>query len=376
MKHWTKAAINLVMFPLCGIAASATMGFLVIVVALGPSEDGFADNLSIPENIQIAEPLDELMTELRKANDSFQQALLAALGSPGGNDPTITANVASLITLQTNAPDVLKRYLTTSPSWRVFKEHGNVFATRRWMIGSQWRYDLHGYYSRHDIGTWSIAFPHFQTRFTIGLSGKPWAGTSGDTTLLSAAQTIPLKLSPRNLEFTSLCVITAGDLVVEIFEQSEAKERRLTKASLVYLEEELAPLAAQPTWETIRAILPPDSIRQGQASLELRNSFQPGIYDSIIWINPGEPGMIYLKAFEVTKETPLSVRGLKNYSNEWVGWSNNPDELFFSNTHFTIYEGDWGKPYAARFEIWFTPDSGGPARKLMEKVFKIEGWQR
>ena len=40
------------------------------------------------------------------------------------------------------------------------------------------------------------------------------------------------------------------------------------------------------------------------------------------------------------------------------------------------YEGDWGKPYAARLEVWFTPDSGGPDRKLMEKTFKIEGWQR
>jgi hypothetical protein len=31
---------------------------------------------------------------------------------------------------------------------------------------------------------------------------------------------------------------------------------------------------------------------------------------------------------------------------------------------------------AKRFEIWFTPNAGGPDRKLMEKVFKIEGWQR
>jgi hypothetical protein len=51
-------------------------------------------------------------------------------------------------------------------------------------------------------------------------------------------------------------------------------------------------------------------------------------------------------------------------------------ELFFSNAFFTIYEGDWGKPYAARFEVWFIPDSGAPEWKLLERVFKIEGWQR
>ena len=86
--------------------------------------------------------------------------------------------------------------------------------------------------------------------------------------------------------------------------------------------------------------------------------------------------MIYLKAFEVTKGTPLSVDRLKERSNEWIGWSDDPDELLFSNTHFTIYEGDWGKPYAARFEVWFAPDSGEANRRLVEKVFKIEGWQR
>lgn len=43
---------------------------------------------------------------------------------------------------------------------------------------------------------------------------------------------------------------------------------------------------------------------------------------------------------------------------------------------FTIYEGDWGKPYAARIEVWFRPDSGKPERKLMERVCKIKGWQR
>jgi len=38
---------------------------------------------------------------------------------------------------------------------------------------------------------------------------------------------------------------------------------------------------------------------------------------------------------------------------------------FSSDTDFTIYEGDWGKPYVARFELWFKPDNGGQERKLI-----------
>jgi hypothetical protein len=165
-------------------------------------------------------------------------------------------------------------------------------------------------------------------------------------------------------------------IAVEVFEESAAKERRLTKATLRFLEDELRLLASHPTWETIQNIVPPGSIISGEPSLMLRKSFQPGIYNPEIRVNPGEPGRIYLKAFEATRGTPLSVSELKDYSNEYVGWSGDPRQQFFSNTIINIDEGDWGHPYAARFEVWFVPDAEKPERKLLERVFRIEGWQR
>lgn len=53
-----------------------------------------------------------------------------------------------------------------------------------------------------------------------------------------------------------------------------------------------------------------------------------------------------------------------------------------SNHHRSVVGGvlpprsDWGKPYAARFEVWFKPDSGKAERRLAERIFRIEGWQR
>ncbi len=376
-KRWTKGIINVLLVFACGTATAFAFRFLMFSSMFGPSEDGFADNLTIPANVELTEPLSELNTSPGEEEDAFQQSLLVSLSTPGNNDPTITADVDMLLKLHGAAPEVLMRFLAASPSWRVFEERENVFATRRWMIGSQWRYDLHGYYTRHNIGFWSKAdLPNFQSRFTIGFSGKPWARASGDATKMDAGQTRSLNLSTGNRMHESRCLIKAGNLTVDVFEQSEAKERRLTKTALSHVERELSPLVLQPDWNTIRSILPDGSIRNGDAVFNLWNSFQPGIYDSEIWVNPGEPGMIYLKAFEVTKGTPLSIDRLKERSNEWVGWSDDPAQLFFSNTHFTIYEGDWGQPYAARFEVWFAPDSGKSDRKLIEKIFKIEGWQR
>ena len=43
---------------------------------------------------------------------------------------------------------------------------------------------------------------------------------------------------------------------------------------------------------------------------------------------------------------------------------------------FTIYEGDFGDYYAARVEVWFRDSTSGAERKLMEKVYRVEGWMR
>ncbi len=371
-RRWIKGVINILLLFLC-----VCVSFLAMILALffsmfAPVDDKFADNLIIPSDIEVALPLSKTVESRDLQKDSFQKSLLASLSTAGSSDATISANIYSLVRLQTGAPEILIRYLASNPAWRVFEERGSIFATRRWIVDSCWHYELHGYYSYR----WGAGTPKFQSRFTIGFSGKPWARVRNNATEIEAGQTGPLKLSMGNKMYQSRCVIYANEILVEVFEQSESQERRLTKAALSYVENELKQLADNPNLDTICSILPPSSIKNGEPIFELYNSSQLGIYDSEIWINPGEPGMLYLKAFEVTKETPLSARRLKTRSNEWVGWSDDQTELFLSNTHFTIYEGDWDKKYAARFEVWFSPDSGEADRKLIEKVFQINGWQR
>jgi len=374
-KRWLKGLVNILVTVL--ELVPLVLFFLMIYSFLGPSEDGFADELSIPPNIQTSEPLEQERKSQGAPEDTFQARLLSVLKQPGNQNTSVKAESPSLVQLREDAPEILRRYLATSPAWRVFREKGSLYATRRWMIGSDWRYNMHGYYSRFDLGfSLNGNIPDFQTRLTIGFSGKPWARLSGESTRMENGQVKNLLISGNNRVLSSHCVISENELVIEVFEQSEAKERRLTKASLLHIEEELKPLTAAPEFSTVQSILPPGSVRYGQPTIELHKSFQPGIYDSEIWANPGEPGMIYLKAYEVTHETSLSAASLKKYSNEWIGWSDDASQLFFSNTHFTIYEGDWGKPYAARFEVWFVPDSGGAERKLIERLFTIEGWQR
>ena len=69
-------------------------------------------------------------------------------------------------------------------------------------------------------------------------------------------------------------------------------------------------------------------------------------------------------------------KGVWNHSLHGYYSGNTTEHDFAQDFGFTIYEGDWGKPYAARIEVWFRPDSGRTERKLMERVCKIEGWMR
>ncbi|WP_282144302.1 hypothetical protein [Cellulophaga baltica] len=123
----------------------------------------------------------------------------------------------------------------------------------------------------------------------------------------------------------------------------------------------------------------PDSIQQiikNKIDFQLYNSFQPGLYEYDLWINSKKNGTVFLKAFEITQEVELSASRLKESSSLRISITNDSIKRFKTDDDFTIYEGDWGKPYGARFEVWFKPDNDENEMKLLEKNYVIEGWMR
>lgn len=58
-RRWAKGILNLLMLLVCGIATVLALGVLMFTSMFGPSEDGFADNLTIPQNIAVFEPKKE-----------------------------------------------------------------------------------------------------------------------------------------------------------------------------------------------------------------------------------------------------------------------------------------------------------------------------
>lgn len=119
-----------------------------------------------------------------------------------------------------------------------------------------------------------------------------------------------------------------------------------------------------------------EKITNQKIQFDLIGSFQPGLYEYNFTTKNIDSGYVYLKAFEITKNTRLSEEELNNDSKVFV--YNNSDSLktFSTKRHFTIYEGDWEKPYAAKFELWHKNSKTGKEKKILEKNYKIEGWQR
>ena len=377
-RRWLRALLQVLLggLLLCGFLMA-----LVVVCFMGmfsgPSDDHFADELAIPAELEsdIVIPGDQVGSPFDSADvydDDFARAVFAALSKEGGDDPTVTCDLSALSELVHSRRDELMAYLARHPGWWLHEDGGRLCATRRWRNKGIWNHQLHGYYSGNttehdfaqDFGVWQKT-THYQTRTTIGFPFSPFGRNRGAER--EPISTAKADVTRGNLEsFSSDVRFGDKDFCVEVFEESPARERRITNAVLVYLKDEFQSLTN----------LPPDAVVRGSDEFTLRNSIQPGIYNLTLRINPGEPGIVYLKAFEATKGTRLSEGRLKGASNERIGWSNDPEEKFLYENGFTIYEGDWGKPYAARIEVWFRPDTGKPERKLTERICKIEGWQR
>ena len=377
-KRWRIGIINAILIVGCGATTVFAIGFLMFAPMFGPSEDGFADNLRIPEGIDIAEPDQDangaLNATLANGTDELQEIVRKALAVPGGDVEEFTPDMPSLRRAATDHAMMFRDYIEASPDWHVFIEQGNRFAERRWTYGGEPRDELHGYISEFDGDA------GFQTRCLICMDRKQWNRYSVQHVEEGKKPVKPVMSLGNNLH-ESQVMIECGGVWVEIFEQSGKPERRVTKATVAALEKEFSEFLMDPEDALAGARARSNELasrfadKDGQP-FRLVTGMQPGIYVVAYSLNPGEPGSVYLKAFEVTKGTPLSIDRLRSKSETRMTWSTDTAQRFGAQAGFTIYEGDWGKPYAARFEVWFNPDSGKTERKLAERIFKIEGWQR
>ncbi len=109
--------------------------------------------------------------------------------------------------------------------------------------------------------------------------------------------------------------------------------------------------------------------------LSVWNDVQGGIYKYDFCYGVLPAGEIFLRCYEVTGNIPLSTDRIEERSKVPTD-STSAFSRLVNHQQFTIYEGDWDDYYAARIEVWFRDAATKQERKLMEKVYRVEGWMR
>ena len=383
-KQWVRGIVNLLMLPLIAVAASLGLGLVMFASMSGPSEDGFGKDIVIPLDMALEEPRPERQDpDAAKHIDPEGAEFVSVFSDQTGwpDTPEINTDVEVLDQFAGPRRAMLLRHLATSAKWYLTEDHGELYAYRRFVTGhGRWENSLNGYYSRYDFDQWDDG--HFQFRIILGVDGpvmdQPWSEVA--TMARTGSGLVSLRTREgTNPGYDSYLVLRSSGPALEIFEQAETTKRPFTPLALSSVERELTALLQSEEAGTRGfdpSLMPVESVRRGPPDLWLYHGFQGGIYQVCAYVNPGSRGRVYLKVYEATQNTPLSTQRIAERSTEYVGWSEDPGETFFYNTEITVYEGDWGVYYPARFELWFVPDSGGEERKLAEKIFKIEGWQR
>lgn len=375
-KLW--GAINLMAFLLVALLIFKALAFLVFSAMFSNEPDNFGKDIVIPVEMKVAEPVDHFDEPDGPVHDELTSSITAAFAVPSANDltPRISTDVKVLNEFATTNREKLIRHLSASPRWFVTEEAGKPYAYRRLVIAEKWENSLNGYYSSSDIA--QPMNSHFQTRIIIGFDGPifgaPFKKILTTASVGSGESSIKVVDDQDGRQGTESYFLLKSDRAsVEIFEQSSLTARPITQLALAEIKRELESALVLP----LAATAPPSpASTTNEASIQLAHGMQGGIYHVRAFVNPGESGRVYVKVFEATRNIPLSAERIEPRSIARIGWSADPGHKFRYLSEITVYEGDWGTFYPGRFELWFIPDSGKPERKLVDRIFRIEGWMR
>ncbi|MCD8413702.1 hypothetical protein [Tenacibaculum finnmarkense] len=97
-------------------------------------------------------------------------------------------------------------------------------------------------------------------------------------------------------------------------------------------------------------------------------------YNFHMWHKPTEKGYVFVKAVELTQNIELSEPELENRTKNEISELSNNYVLYEGES--LIYEGTFEQFYPVRFEMWFRSKETRTERKLAEKKYLIDGWDR
>lgn len=396
-KRFLKGSLNtLFSLLILGFFAYVTMAMMAFAALFDETEDGFGKDIVVPKDMVMEEPINAVHANEDKYKIVEPKTTNISIDPEGKMliDLLLDKNNSGSLEIDTDLPifskfvkdnrDKLIRYLKTTPHWRIV-QGDKIYAIRRFASNDKFFDSLHGYYGNFGLVD---SFEHwgediyFQFRIILSLDGevmsKPWAKEYSKFDISSGVRKLKTK-SSMNKGIVSYLVLCSDGITLEIMEDTKQKGRVFTQAACKLIADELQTVLDSETMTTTdfeQKMVGAGRATKDKADIWIENGMQGGMYNVYANINPKESGYVYLRIFEATKNTPLSADSVKHESRKVVEFSQDDELQFLYESSIMIYEGDWGVFYPARFELWFVPDSGQEERKILEQIFKVEGWMR
>jgi hypothetical protein len=101
-------------------------------------------------------------------------------------------------------------------------------------------------------------------------------------------------------------------------------------------------------------------------------------FNCVLPLQAGEAGRDRVAGEVWRRSKDFTIWHSHLYARERVGYSDDSAQLFYANSKVVIEEiaSGWNSKHDMLFQLWFTPDSGEAAQKLVERRQTISGWER
>lgn len=347
--------------------------------------NAFWKKVELPTDCELAIPMVStrgLHLGMEKVEtDRYSQALLNAASDSRNAHMTLSCDITVVVDLFKQDPERLWRYLACNPGWRFAHTYGRDGAERRVLKDGQWHIQEWEYLQNCENSGDDFEIKSDESQCTITIGDLDFYGTK-----CKSGESVRLKAGPEDGSQIDCEVVCLGDgISLGVYERTYFPTCRVMQTAFDLTKEEFAKVRNATNWPMLKVAMPEGAVRRGPSTLDLLASGGDDAevlgYSYQAWINPVEKGETYLRAFEVSQGVelgiPTSMDGgsMKNDTQEYAGWSDDPEEKFLVGSKIFL-PGSRRKTYAVRLEVWFAPANGGPERKLVERVFRVKGGGR
>ena len=303
------------------------------------------------------------------------------------SDVEVTVDIPDFKYFLDGKVDVFKRQLQASPEWDVVQEGMSITCFHRQLRNGSWSRERGGQESSdvhpfHALINEKENRPHrkpneLQNAYSIRrcfsfaeerTNKHPMMPDPSHYKVVSPlAGKMELTLRSDASGITSNLSVGGPGLWFDFFEQTTIDSRERTRKALDDLkmfcaevrkyEEELIHSGY------VKSITPQTAIATGTPRMTLKPGSWTGSFHVDVYVNPGRQGYVYLMMKNVDTGEYFEPEWAGSGVKEYIGWSENPETLFYYTADTRIPEEVIKDTKIVSFELWFRSSNGQPSQE-------------